>query len=78
MRDGILVRALGARQHHPHYIVVVPKSLTGNTVRAMHDNTFAGHMGIARTEDRIRQTFFWPGIRRIVQEYIEQCAACTQ
>ena len=56
LRDGILVRALGARQHHPHYVVVVPQSLTRNIVRAMHDNPFAGHMGIARTEDRIRKT----------------------
>ena len=78
LRDGILVRALGTRQHHPHYVVVVPQSLTRNIVRAMHDNPFAGHMGIARTEDRIRQRFFWPGIRRSVQEYIKQCAACTQ
>ena len=74
LRDGIL----GARQHHPHYVVVVPQSLTRNIVRAMHDNPFARHMGIARTEDRIRQRFFWPGIRRSVQEYIKQCAACTQ
>ena len=44
----------------------------------MHDSPFAGHMGIARTEDRIRQRFFWPGIRCSVQEYIKQCAACTQ
>ena len=44
----------------------------------MYDNPFAGHMGIARTEDRIRQRFFWSGIRCSVQEYIKQCAACTQ
>ena len=47
LRDGILVRALGARQHHSHYVVVVPQSLTRNIVRAMHDNPFAGHMGRA-------------------------------
>ena len=46
LRDGILVRGLGARQHHPHYVVVVPQSLTRNIVRAiaMHDNPFAGHI----------------------------------
>ena len=78
LRNGILIRALGKKQPHPHYVVVVPKSLTRNIVQAMHDNPFAGHMGIARTEDRIRQRFFWPGIRRSVQEYIKQCAACIQ
>ncbi len=35
-------------------------------------------MGIAPTGDRIRQRFFWTGIRRSVQEYIKQRAACTQ
>ena len=78
MRDGILVKALHKKQHYPHYVVVVPKSLTRNIVQAMHDNPFAGHMEIARTEERIRQRFFWPGIRRSVQEYIKQCAACTK
>ena len=77
LREGILVRALG-KKHHPHYVAVVPKSLTTNIVQAMHDNPFAGHMGITRTEDRIRQRFFWPGIRRSVQEYIKQCAACIR
>ena len=78
LHDGILVRALGERRQHLHYVVVVPKSLIRNIVRAMHDNPFAGHMGVARTEDRIRQRFFWPGTRRSVQEYIKQCTACTQ
>ena len=77
-RDDILVRALGARQHHPHYVVVVPQSVTRNIVQAMRGNPFAGHMGIARTKDRIRQGFFWPGIRRSIQEYIRQCAVSTR
>ena len=78
LRDDILVRAVSKKQCHPHYVIVVPKSLTSKIVHAMHDSPFAGHMGVTRTEEGIRQKFFWPGIRQSVQEYIRQCLACTQ
>ena len=44
----------------------------------MHDSPFAGHMGVARTEERIRQRFYWPGIHTSVQTFIHNCHACAQ
>lgn len=78
IRDGILVRALGKRSSHPNYVIVIPKSLVTTCVKSMHDNPFAGHMGISRTEDRIRQRFYWPGIRAAVEEFIHDCTTCAQ
>ena len=43
-----------------------------------HDSPFAGHMGVARTEERIRQRFYWPGIHNSVQTFIHNCHACAQ
>ena len=40
--------------------------------------TYAGHMGVARTEERIRQRFYWPGIHNSVQTFIHNCHACAQ
>ena len=44
----------------------------------MHDSPVAGHMGISRTEDRIRQRFYWPDIRNSVEQFIHNCTACSQ
>ena len=58
IRDGILVRAIGQRKSYPNYVIVLPQSLITTCVKAMHDSPFAGHMGVARTEERIRQRFY--------------------
>ena len=78
IRDGILVRAIGQRRSYPNYVIVLPQSLITTCVKAMHDSPFAGHMGVARTEERIRQRFYWPGIHNSVQTFIHNCHACAQ
>ena len=78
IRDGILVRAIGQRKSYPNYVIVLPQSLITTCVKAMHDSPFAGHMGVARTEERIRQRFYWPGIHNSVQTFIHNCHACAQ
>ena len=78
IRDGILVRAIGQRKSYPNYVIVLAQSLITTCVKAMHDSPFAGHMGVARTEERIRQRFYWPGIHNSVQTFIHNCHACAQ
>ena len=78
IRDGILVRAIGQRKSYPNYVIVLPQSLITTCVKAMHDSPFAGHMGVARTEERIRQRFYWPGIHNSVQTFIHNCHARAQ
>ena len=78
IREGILVRAIGQRKSYPNYVIVLPQSLITTCVKAMHDSPFAGHMGVARTEERIRQRFYWPGIHTSVQTFIHNCHACAQ
>ena len=78
IRDGILVRAIGQRKSYPNYVIVMPQSLITTCVKAMHVSPFAGHMGVARTEERIRQRFYWPGIHNSVQTFIHNCHACAQ
>ena len=78
IHDGILVRAIGKSRLHSHYVIVIPPTLITTCVKTMHDSPFAGHMGISRTEDRIRQWFYWPDIRNSVEQFIHNCTACLQ
>ena len=77
IRDGILVRAIGQRKSYLNYVIVLPQSLITTCVKAMHDSPFAGHMGVARTEERIRQRFYWPGIHNSMGgRYHQKYNAC--
>lgn len=41
-----------------------------------HTSPLGGHMGLAKTLSRIRDNFFWAGMRRDVQHYITECPTC--
>ena len=58
LRDGLLVRPIGRRSSYPNYVIVVLISLREATLKAIHDNLFAGHLEIPRTEERLRKRFY--------------------
>ena len=77
LHNGLLVRSIGNRSPYPNYVIVVPKALRETILHAVHDNPFAGHLGISRTEERVRKRFYWPGISFDVEKHIKQCATCA-
>ena len=42
-----------------------------------HGNPIVGHFGIKKTLDRIRRTYWWPGIVKDVKENISKCQICV-
>lgn len=41
-----------------------------------HDSMMGGHAGVLRTLQRIKSIFYWPKMRKRVQEYVAACAIC--
>lgn len=41
-----------------------------------HDPTIAGHMGMAKTEERLARYFYWPNMSRLVRQYVKTCPVC--
>jgi len=62
----------------PRYAVVVPESLVQNVLSGILDSPFAGHFAVTRILDRIRERFYWPGMRESVESHIGECSACPQ
>ena len=77
LRDGLLVRSIGDQSPYPNYVIAVPTALRQTILQAVHDNPFAGHLGISRTEERVRKRFYWPGIRSDVENYVKKCTVCA-
>ena len=73
--DGILVRALGERRQHPHYVVVVPSLLLGISYELCTITHLRDIRGLRVPKTALDRD--WPGIRRSVQKCIKQCTACT-
>ncbi|GFX27079.1 hypothetical protein TNCV_439851 [Trichonephila clavipes] len=75
--DGILCR----KNFDPDgklWLPVIPKHLRADILRHFHDAPTAGHLGFAKTYDRIRKTFYWPGMYRNVVRYVMHCRECQR
>ena len=52
--------------------LLIPHSLRRETLQRLHD----GHQGVERTKRRARQTVYWPGIDRDIENTVSSCIKC--
>jgi transposase InsO family protein len=57
---------------------VIPRSLVRAVITANHDPIFAAHPGQKRTFDVISLRYWWPGMRRDIDQYVRECDACQR
>ncbi|XP_063856508.1 uncharacterized protein LOC135098191 [Scylla paramamosain] len=55
--------------------VVVPTILRHSILEIAHES-FAGHLGIKKTCEKILADFYWPGLREDVKNYVSTCHLC--
>ena len=58
--------------------IVVPLSLQKELMKACHDIPTAGHMGANKTNQRLRERFFWRGMLEDVRAYVRGCLICQR
>ncbi|XP_072142285.1 uncharacterized protein [Dermacentor andersoni] len=49
-------------------LLVVPTNLRTHVLRAMHDDSTAGHLGFTRTYNRIQGRFYWTSMQRDIEK----------
>ena len=54
--------------------VFIPEPLRAETLKLLHE----GHQGVNKTQLRARQTVFWPGIDRDIQDTVNECTPCQK
>lgn len=59
-------------------MLVVPKNMREELVRAFHDGPIAGHPGQSRTLWAISQKFWWPKMYTEVMKYVRTCDTCNE
>ena len=70
LADGLLLTAAGK--------VWVPDdaSLRSRILLECHDTPTSGHLGTAKTMERVSRSFYWPGMHADVRRYVTTCLAC--
>ena len=63
--DGILIK--GSR-------IVIPEPMRKEILRKIHE----GHQGIVKSSRRARESVWWPGINKLIQEMVKGCEICIK
>ena len=56
--------------------LLVPRTHVGKVLYLGHTHLLGAHLGAEKTYERIRRRFYWPGIKKEVEEYCKHCAEC--
>ena len=77
--QGLLVRTKkiedGDRWVHQ---LIVAENQISNILPLLHESPCTGHFGIEKTYQRAQERFFWPGMKRDVNSWVQSCDKCLR
>ena len=76
--DGILCRKFETADNEVVLQQIVPPSITQGILSACHSSPTAGHLGVAKTSEKIKQRFYWPGLQEDTNLFVSQCPECQK
>jgi hypothetical protein len=69
-QDGLLFRN--------NLIYVLEGPIRLKILRECHDNTLAGHFGMARTHELVSRNYWWPKMNKLLREYVKSYDTCAR
>ena len=72
--DEILYRCV----YEGHIQIILPPALHDKVLLLLHHEPTGGHLGVNRTVARFDENFYWPGMQKIVSNYIQSCLTCEK
>ena len=61
--------------HHQN-LLYVPEVIRTELISRHHNDLLAGHFGIKKIRELIARNYYWPSLRRDVEDYIRGCDVC--
>ena len=69
----------GDRAARTHVQLAIPQGFVPTILTEYHDSPLAGgHLGIARTMEKVRTNCFWPTMYKDVVNWVKSCVPCNQ
>ena len=59
-------------------LFIVPESLKQKVMSLNHDLPLTGHMGIAKTITRVKQSFMWYNMAKDIEVFVKSCSLCNR
>jgi hypothetical protein len=78
MKDGCLYLRSPKDKYKDSPLLVLPISLVAPVLSQLHDGFSGAHLGQLKTELKVRQRVWRPGLKRQVIEYIRSCQTCQK
>ena len=75
IKEGVMYRTWEEDDRTTHQLIV-PKSMKEEVLQLIHDNPTGGHLGITKTNERLKKRFYWISCKDDVTRYIQQCNIC--
>ena len=77
LKNGLLYRVVKVEGDIVSQLLV-PKRYVPKVLYLAHSHLLGAHLGVEKTYDRILGRFYWPGVKRAVQDYCRSCAECQK
>ena len=61
---------------HKHNLIILPQLYQTEVLFRSHDQM--GHQGIDKVQQRILHRFYWPGLRKAWERWVNACLACLK
>ena len=75
--DGLLCR-YWENKRHPVTQLIVPDQYIPYVLQLLHDSPVSGHPGKERTLIAGRLKYYWPTMKRDIDQYIDDCVTCAK
>jgi hypothetical protein len=56
--------------------LILPEQKRIEVMTFFHDMPTAGHLGVEKTLEKVKESFYWPGMKDYIQDYCRQCDRC--
>jgi hypothetical protein len=80
MQKGVLYHLWQQSKSQPRMEMVkqlvVPRVMRNEVMTVCHSDLMAGHYGVKRTYERVRERFYWDGMFKDCDEFVKSCDDC--
>ena len=74
--DGLVV--MGKRIYLPNDEVFKDEVLKGEVLKKAHETKLVIHPGSTKMYRDLKESYWWPKMKREIAEYVAKCAICQQ
>ena len=61
---------------HHQGLLFVPEAIQTELISRHHDDPLVGHFGIDKTRKLVGRKYYWPSLRKDVENYVRGCDIC--